>query len=290
MAGVGRDAGVTNGCLRAVADIASRSMRRHTVTMLAGRNPTRRNRNIGTAKQGYGQDNRLVVPTRHEHLFAFQCIGRYQVVKRQIEGECVNFIIEELNTNWVHSCTVDDVATVLSLIPAPDWVGIKTIIFRQPTRKQAIINSVWGRLSYDGEVFNSRNQVVASGPMIFLDAIDEGARLRRSTSLGPSDLAELDRLREDGHTIERVGRTYMIEVTLASARNTQLYRTLLHEVGHWCDWLEKVEEPCRRGEPYYELEERYFARPTAERETFAHRYADNLRKQLSDAGRIPLSR
>ncbi|WP_405564755.1 hypothetical protein [Polaribacter sp. Asnod6-C07] len=25
-------------------------------------NPTRRNRNIGTAKQGYGQDNKLVVP------------------------------------------------------------------------------------------------------------------------------------------------------------------------------------------------------------------------------------
>jgi len=202
----------------------------------------------------------------------------------------VNFIIEELSANCVHSCTVDDVATILSSIPASNWAGIETIIFRQPTRRQATLNSVWGRVSYDGAVFNTRNQVVASGPMIFLDAVDKDMRIRRSTSLGPLDQAELDRLREDGHTIERVGRTYVVEVTPESARNTQLYRTLLHEVGHWYDWLRNVEEPCRRGEPYHELEDRYFARPTAEREAFAHRYADNLRKRLMDTGRIPSSR
>jgi hypothetical protein len=29
-----------------------------------GREPTRRNRNIGTSKQGHGQDNRMVIPSR----------------------------------------------------------------------------------------------------------------------------------------------------------------------------------------------------------------------------------
>ena len=198
----------------------------------------------------------------------------------------MSFIVEEPRANSVHPCTVDDVARVLGLIPVSDWAGIETVIFRQPTRKQAILNPAWGRLRYAGEVSTGRNQIVATGPMILLDAIDRNLRITWSASLDPRNQAELDRLRADGHAVERTAQSHVIKVTPSSARNTQLHRTLLHEVGHWLDWLGKVEEPARRGDRYDDLVDSYFARPVAEREAFAHRYADALRKRLSEAGRI----
>ena len=261
-------------------------MRWHTVKMLAGRNPSRRNRNIGTSRQGHGQNNRLVIPSRRECFSALDRIGHYRKEERQIEGLSVSFIVEETSANSVHPCTVDDVARVLGLIPASDWAGIRTVVFRQPTRKQAILSPAWGRLRYAGELSTGRNQVVATGPMILFDAINENLSITWSASLDPHSQAELDRLRVDGHAVERTSRSYVINVTPSSARNTQLYRTLFHEVGHWFDWLEKVEQPARRGEPYDDLIDSYFTRPIGEREAFAHRYADDLRKWLSGAGRI----
>ena len=260
-------------------------MRWHLVYMLTGRNPTRRNRNIGTARRGHGQNNQLVIPSSRECFSALDRIGRYRKEERQIEGLNVSFIVEELSADSVHPCTVDDVARVLGSIPASDWAGIKTIVFRQPTRKQAILNPVWGRLRYAGEVSTGHNYVVATGPMILFDAIDENLRITWPASLNPQNQVELNRLRVDGHVIERAGRSYIIKVTASSARSTQLYRTLFHEVGHWFDWLGKVEQPGRRGESYDDLIDIYFARPVAEREAFARRYAEDLRKRLSDAGR-----
>jgi len=62
---------------------------------------------------------------------------------------------------------------------------------------------------------------------------------------------------------------------------------LPHEIGHWFDWLEKVETPAARGEDFSALMESYFARPQAEREAFTHRYADDVRDRLMRAGAIP---
>jgi hypothetical protein len=123
--------------------------------------------------------------------------------------------------------------------------------------------------------------------MILLEAIDEGLRVDWSSSLDPEDQAELDRLRADGHAVDREGPRYTVSVTAPSARNTQLYRTLLHEIGHWFDWLEKVEAPAHRGEVYNDLADFYFARPAAEREAFAHRYAEKIYRQLVQLGSIP---
>lgn len=39
--------------------------------MRKGWNPTRRNKNIGTKKSGYGKDNRLVIPKRHSDISIF---------------------------------------------------------------------------------------------------------------------------------------------------------------------------------------------------------------------------
>ncbi|UZK66129.1 hypothetical protein [Sphingomonas sp. M1-B02] len=254
--------------------------------MRTGFSPTRRNRNIGTAKQGHGQDNRLVIPLAREHFSPLELVGRHRREERTIHGQSIKFIIEEVGIGSYHPCTVGDVARMLELLPLSDWVGIKTIVFRQPTRKQAILNPAWGRLRYWGEL-SMRRRVLATGPMIFLDAVHAHTSVGWSSSLGPEDQAELDRLRDDGHVIERVGRRFKVHVTPHSARNTQLYRTLLHEVGHWFDWLGKVEEPVARGEDFDVMIERYFARPGSERESFAHRYADEKHEQLFSLGLIP---
>ncbi len=81
----------------------------------------------------------------------------------------------------------------------------------------------------------------------------------------------------------------MVHVTPESARHTLLYRTMLHEIGHWVDWKEKVEIPADHGGDWLALSDAYFARPDSEREAFAHRYADTMAKQLTAAGKIPFS-
>jgi len=261
----------------------------HNAAMQSPRNPTRRNRNIGTAAQGHGQDNVLVIPNRADGLHWLDRIDRYSLEDRIVSGRSVRFIIEETTGNCVHPCTISDVVHVLQAIPASDWAGLATFVFRQPTRKQLALSPVWGRLAYAADITTSKGKVLSSGPTIYLEAVDVGKSIIWSTSLDPDDLRELDRLRADGHIVKRAGGKQEIIVTPQSARNTQLYRTLLHEIGHWFDWLSKVEEPLARGEDFDALHDAYFARPRPEREAFAHRYADALRARLEQIDTIPFS-
>ena len=257
--------------------------------MQSPRNPTRRNRNIGTAKQGHGQDNALVIPDRSDGPHWLDRIGNYQVEEREIANRTVRFVVEENALNCVHACTAADVVRVLESLPQSDWAGLNTFVFRQPTRKQLILAPVWGRLLYYAEISSARGRPIAEGPTIFLDAIEPDNTMTWSTSLDPDDTQELQRLEDDGHKVRREGRRYHITVSASSARATQLYRTLLHEIGHWFDWLTKVEEPASRGQDCAELERKYFARPKPEREAFAHRYADTQRALLTANGCIPFA-
>jgi hypothetical protein len=63
---------------------------------------------------------------------------------------------------------------------------------------------------------------------------------------------------------------------LDSVRSTQLYRTLLHEIGHHVDYSHSKGEFARK--------------PASEKETFAHKYAYKLRAQLEKRGVIPFER
>lgn len=257
--------------------------------MQSHRNPTRRNRNIGTAKQGHGQENALVIPDRSGGAHWLDKIGDHQVEDRVIANRPVRFVTEKHSLNCIHPCTVADLVRVLESLSQSDWAGLNTFVFRQPTRKQLILSPVWGRLLYYTEISTAKGRTIAKGPTIFLDAIEPDKTMTWSTSLDPDDTEELQRLWEDGHEVRREGRKYHITVSANSARATQLYRTLLHEVGHWFDWLTKVEEPFSRGEELEKLERTYFARPKSEREAFAHRYADTQRASLEAIGRIPFS-
>lgn len=257
--------------------------------MQSHRNATRRNRNIGTAKQGHGRDNALVIPDRFGGLHWLDRIGDCHVEERIVANRTVRFVIEENAFHCVHPCTVADVVHMLESLPQSDWSGLDTFVFRQPTRKQLILAPVWGSLLYYAEISTAKGRPIAKGPTIFLDAIEPDKTIIWSKSLDPDDSRELERLEGDGHEVRREGRKYHITVSATSARATQLYRTLLHEVGHWFDWLSKVEEPASRGEDWVELERKYFARPNSEREAFAHRYADSQRALLAANGVIPFA-
>ena len=204
------------------------------------------------------------------------------VFERHVRGRTLTFIVEDNHPGCAHACTVDDVCRVMANIPSDDGRGLRTFVLRQPTRKQRILNPVWGRLYYHADLRRR------SGSAVVLEATACEYSFGWSSSLRPSDQDELDRLRADGHQVRQDGRRYIVSSTLASVRATQLYRTLLHEVGHWVDFLEKVVTPSDSG-----LGERsalwkaFFARARDEGESFAHQYADRMGARLVKFGIIP---
>lgn len=69
----------------------------------------------------------------------------------------------------------------------------------------------------------------------------------------------------------------MVRLTYDSARSTQLYRTLLHEIGHHVDY---------RGTPGGAWDRK----SSSEKERFAHDYTNDLRAKLIEEGVIPFDR
>jgi hypothetical protein len=242
--------------------------------MRPGWNPTRRNRNIGTAKQGHGQNNRLVIPSSWRDRNAFWGnLTRYVAVVRTVHGRDFAVLVEPTRKECAHACTVDDVFQVLQFIPSRDLSGIEFLILRQPKRKEEALAGCWGRLAYLVEIDQYQ------GPTIILEAVDLRQPMRWSKSLRPDDAAELERLRQDGHRITSTQRNHIVQCTFDSVRSTQLFRTLFHEVGHWVDYLDTL--GC---------DSRYDRKPKADKEAFAHRYAERLRKELTSKKLIPFPR
>ena len=257
--------------------------------MRNGFNPTRRNRNIGTAKQGHGRNNRMTVPTIcHYARNWWEQIDEYDVQKRRIQSRSVTFIIEKITQGFAHLCTVDDLCHILELVPSQDWEGLDAILFRQPTRREAMLKPVWGRLVHASDVGQPGKPTIYSGPLVILEAQELGKSLKWSKSLCHSDLQELDRLRAEGHVIQDCGKHFLITFDGRAARATQLFRTVLHEIGHWVDLLEKVERPAQiHSNKFENLIEAYWARPDEEREEFAHRYADRIQAKFKRERKIP---
>jgi hypothetical protein len=251
-------------------------------------NPTRRNRNIGTAARGHGKNNRLVIPRPRNDRIYYESLTSFEIEVHTVHGQSVSFIRESLQDNWRHSCSISEVLRVLDGVPASDLESLNCILFRQPTRKQMIVSPTWGRLTYYATVGVPGERDVYAGPLITLEACCDSQILKWSKSLNLESQKELQRLRDDGHIVEERSRHFLISTSEQTARNTQLYRTLPHEIGHWVDYLEKVERPSKlRPGSWSELDARYFSRPSSEREAFAHRYADTLRRDLEIRELIP---
>jgi hypothetical protein len=120
-------------------------------TMLAmrpGWDATRRNRNQGTAKRGHGQNNRMVVPCvwRGGRPF-YEQLRSPVIVSRGIPAT-LKFYVESPRADCRHACSIDDIVYVLRRLPSKHVRSIAAIVLRQPTRKQAILRPVWGRMIY----------------------------------------------------------------------------------------------------------------------------------------------
>ncbi len=156
--------------------------------MRRGRDPTRRNRNIGTARQGHGQDNRNVVPRRWaDSAYKWKRVPGHSVVSRYVWGRDIPFVVEHTRGGSLHACTVDDVATILRHLPQvhinsyKGISGIQGIVLRQPTRREEALRPVWGRLGYAVDVGP------LCGPVIFLEAQPMPTSLRWGRHLRPQE-------------------------------------------------------------------------------------------------------
>lgn len=99
--------------------------------------------------------------------------------------------------------------------------------------------------------------------------------LKWSKSMTPDQRREFERLRQDGHLIVDSNRQFFIvKPDESSLRRTQLYRTLLHEIGHHVDYH-------NRSEANWKL------RTTLQKEDFAHRYAAEAYAALEKTDAVP---
>lgn len=240
--------------------------------MRPGWNPARRNRKMGTAAQGYGADNRMKIPEncyKARHVPFYQNLGQYHTIQYRLGSRTLTLIIQPPQAGWFYPCTPDDIITLLARCPLADLDYLDFLILRQPTHKQRILSSVWGRTIFKLEHPKYR------GTAIILEA-QNLEPLKWPFSLGTYDQQEKDRLLKEGHKEYRSRRHIEFHTTPASLRHTQLYRTLLHELGHLVDY-------CSRGHEHYR------SRTWREREEYAERYAGQMFTQLEEAGHVPFA-
>lgn len=251
--------------------------------------PERRNRKIGTAASGHGQSNKMVVPNSKLDRFGLDTwyverINLSLIENHTIKNNPIKILYETPYEGFTYGCSPQDVIHLLNQVPENNTEFIDLIVFRQPTKKQIQQNSVWGRLLYCAQIGNN------IGPAIYLEAQEIDSKLKWSRKLDLEGQAELQRLREDGHQIEETKREFIITRTEQTIRNTLLYRTLLHELGHWVqyfrDYLNDETALSEDSDIAYEL---YFAQPTIEHENFAHRYASQIGDTLRKDGIIPFN-
>ena len=239
--------------------------------MRPGWNPTRRNRHAGTKAHGHGQNNRLTIPqswARDPRLY-YEKLSSYETLCRQVASRELRFFVEPTRPDWFYPCTVDDICALLTHVDLDALSAFDFIVMRQPTRKQRILCPVWGRALFAFDIDKY------SGSAIVIEAQTLQPILWPKI-VHPESARELDRLRRDGHTIERSRRGIQIRATADSLRNTMLYRTLLHEVGHHVDYK-------RSGDQAWD------GKTKSTKEDFAHRYAKVLFEQLAQQGVVPFA-
>jgi hypothetical protein len=176
-----------------------------------GFNSTRRSRNIGTARQGHGANNRLTIPLpfREERIWWEQIKGP-TVTDAEVLGCAVRFIAERPRPGSRYVCTTGDVCNLLALIPPRDWSGLRTFVFRQSTRKQWLLQPTWGRLAMAADIGERGKKSIHSGPAVLLEALDLSVSFQWGRSLDHAAAKELERLRSDGHAVVEDRRGYTI--------------------------------------------------------------------------------
>ena len=140
------------------------------------------------------------------------------------------------------------------------------------TRKQQILSSVWGRLSYYYET------KACSGVAVILEAQAHERVIKWPKSLSPDDRNEIDNVSNDGHEVRFEKKCITITSTLEACRSTQLLRTLPHEIGHYRHYCQ------------IDNDTQYRSIPAEEKERAAHRYVKELTAPLRAERKIPFDR
>lgn len=253
-------------------------------------NNTKRNRNIGTSKQGYGQNNKMKIPDiwyENDTRYFVERVNNYKKEKHIINDHEFIFIIEKLLTDYNYACSVEDIIYMLQFIPKEDYGDLRYIVFRQPTHKEANLSSVWGRMIYSFEFENGFY------PAIILESYPINGKLKWKKNLSIDGQKEFERLKNDGFIFAEDKRYYIASMEDEFVRNTQLYRTLPHEFGHYVQYLDVVVRPEVENERFEEWEKRskyYFNIISSEKGVFAHSYAEKLHQKLTREGIIPFER
>lgn len=253
-----------------------------------GWNGTRRNRNIGTSKQGHGTDNKLSIPQPSDTLKNFyERFDDVEIQTIKVHKRDIPVIIEKLKEGYFYSCTPTDVEHILNQLPLEDLIDLGLIIFRQSKKKEEIISPVWGRLVYSMEFKGDYY------PAIILEAVPITFQFKYPLKQSVEKSQEFDLLRQDGVVFRLGKRNYIAEMNEKIIRNIQLYRTLLHELGHYVQYYNMVERPGTEVEEIEQWEKRweeYCSIPQRDKELFANRYAVKMKKELVEKGIIPFGK
>ncbi len=251
--------------------------------------PERRNRNIGTKSSGYSKSNDMRIPEswldKHGNCsLYYERLELAHVEKISIGSFETSIIYDKPHDGFSYGCSPADVKKLLTLVSASIPAMPDIIAFRQPTRKQRQQFPVWGRFLYYAEF--GKNE----GTAIVLESQELGTSLRRSKNMNLEDRAEYERLIGDGHSFVETKRYFEAQLAEDGIRNTKLYRTLLHELGHLADYHQKVLSEETALDPDHDVAaDLYFSRPTSVREVFAHRFAEDLGRLLRADHEIPFA-
>ncbi|MEM8689014.1 MAG: hypothetical protein AAGF81_16905 [Pseudomonadota bacterium] len=249
--------------------------------------PERRNRNIGTSSSGFSKANDMRIPhswkDKHGHYsFFFERLDADYKQELNLKGNRLRILYERPRDGFTYGCSPADVIKMLTSIVnhTPSLPNI--VAFRQPTRKQQQLKPVWGRFVYFAEFGKIQ------GTAIILEAQELGATLKWPKRMSLADQAEYERLVSDGHSFEELKRHYKCSLTEHTVRNTVLYRTLLHELGHLVQYHQEVlMRPMALDQDQDVARELYFSKPSSEREVFAHAFASELYQTLESSGHVP---
>jgi hypothetical protein len=221
------------------------------------RTPIKRNRNSGTKNAGFKRQSNFQIPSQNHNPF-YENLKSIESCSKNICGRDYRFVIEKLNKDYSYACCVDEICNVLEHVPNTDLEGLNLIIFRQPKEKEFVLNSCWGRLIY---YYKYQNKLQ---PAIILEAINLNRCIRmKKANISPFLQRELNMLEYEGHEIVYDKKYLTIKTTFQSAKITQLYRTLLHEIGHYVYY--------KKGFNINDYEEK---------ESYANRYAEFIKSLL----------
>jgi hypothetical protein len=141
------------------------------------------------------------------------------------------------------------------------------IVLRQPTRKQNMLHAAWGRAHPIFDVGRHRGNAIVIEAQCLKSVVWD-------RPLGPAASRELERLKMEGHQILVSRRKVEVFSSPAALRSTVLFRTVLHEMGHFVDYR-RSGSVAWGGKTY------------GQKETFARRFAEDQFRTLADKGCVP---